>query len=118
MAKYTYVTEDIPPERKEKWRRQRWRDDRVVDLLQGFTFKTSGRQGFVYYREGDRMLELPWEMSGVPEYDILLNIFGLTRWVLPTIEPIPEGEGRRLEQDLKRWLDSVKYRAQFLNTPY
>ena len=117
MAKYTYVYEPIPPERAEKYRRQRWRKDGVADLPQGFTYKTQGRQGSIYYREGDKTLELAWEMSGVPEYDILLHLTGLTSWILPQTEALSETDAARIEEALKAWLKTVSFRAQLICHP-
>jgi hypothetical protein len=114
MGKYIYVTEPIPPERAEKWRRKRWREDGVADLPPGFTFKANGRQGSIYLREGEKTLEIPWEMSGVPQYDILVHLSGLSRWILPQAEPISGEDQARIEEALKAWLTSVKYRAELL----
>jgi hypothetical protein len=59
--------------------------------------KAYGRAGTIYYEEQRRVLGLTWEMSGVPEYEILVNTFNLRSWVLP---------------------ESVKYRAELSETPY
>ncbi len=117
MANYTFIHEPIPPERAEKYRRRRWREDGVVDLAQGFTFKTRGRQGSIYYREGDKTLELVWEMSGVPEYDILLHLAGLTTWVLPQTEALSEADAARIEEALRAWLKAMNYRAELIRNP-
>lgn len=114
MGKYIYVTEPIPPERAAKLRRKRWREDGVAQLPAGFTFKAKGRQGSIYYREGEKALELAWEMSGVPQFDILVHLGGLSAWILPEAAPLPEADQARIEGALQVWLASVKYRAELL----
>jgi hypothetical protein len=112
VAKYTYVTDAVTPEERSRWLRRRHKRDAVADLPQGFSFRAQGRQGFIYYREGNRVLELYWEMSGIPEYDILLNVFGLGRWVWPSIEETPMADRGRIRQALEAWLAGSGYRAQ------
>ena len=117
MAKYTYVTETISPEKREKWRRRHWREDRVADLPQGFTYKSSGRQGSIYYREGEQILEIPWEMSGAREVDILVHLSGLDHWVLPQTELVPAADVVRIEEALKAWMKFMNYRADLVRDP-
>jgi hypothetical protein len=116
MAKYTHVTDDISPEQREKWQRKRRREDRIEALADGFTLVAHGRGGFIYYREAGKILELFWEMSGVPEFDILLNTFGLGNWVWPSSEPVSPADRSRIHDALASWLKQVGYRAQLLET--
>lgn len=118
MAKYTYVTEVVTPEERLKWARRRHKRDAVADLAQGFSFRAQGRQGFIYYREGNRVLELYWEMSGIPEFDILLNVFGLSRWVWPYVEETPIVDRGRIRQALEAWLARSGYHAQLLDVAH
>jgi hypothetical protein len=64
------------------------------------------------------VLELYWEMSGVPEFDILLNTFGLRTWVWPAKEAVPDQDRERIHAALVVWLASVKYRAELSEKPY
>lgn len=45
-------------------------------LDQGFTIDPVGRCGHIYYRKGDEVLEIPWEMSSVEDCDILNTALG------------------------------------------
>ena len=48
-----------------------------------FTMTRSGRNGCIIYKSDDKNLEIYWEMSGVPEYDMLLAPVDLREWKLP-----------------------------------
>ena len=115
---YTYVSNSVSQQQMEKWTRQRRKKDGIETLPNGFSFKAHGRGGFIYYREGEKVLELYWEMSGVPEYDILLNTFGLRTWIWPQSSPVNNADYARLRDQLVLWLQQVGYRAQLSDTPY
>ncbi|MEO7779636.1 MAG: hypothetical protein ABIY63_19080 [Fibrobacteria bacterium] len=88
-----------PPSEKQMaaWERQRRRRDGVPDLEEGFTI-CGGRAGMIYYREGDKILELYWEYSGVDERGLLLGARGLKQWFYPVIEPIPPDKQAQLKE--------------------
>lgn len=118
MAKYTYVTDTVTPEQAEKWARKRRNRHHIADLPDGFAFLADGRAGFIYYREHGKILELMWEMSGVPEYDILLNTFGLRSWVWPEKQPVSEEDRVRIRAALVEWLARANYRAELSEVPF
>lgn len=73
-------------------------------LKDGFTFKASGRCGYIYFKEAGRLIEFNWEMSGAPEYDILLWPEDVKEWILPERMPVPEEKQRTILLALKAWL--------------
>jgi hypothetical protein len=79
-------------------------------LEEGYTFKAKGRSGFVYYREGNHVLEIYWEMSGVPQYDILIAPLEIIRWTSPADQPIPPEKRRQIVDGLKSYLLARKIR--------
>jgi hypothetical protein len=101
----------LDPKDVARWTANRRRRDKVGELPDGFTFKPSGRDGYIYYREGERMLELLWEMSGPDDYDILLALDGLREWVLPQVEPIEITKQQEIEASLRSWLRHHGIRA-------
>lgn len=64
------------------------REEAFARIPDGFTSEDKGRCGYIYYREGDKMREIGWEMSGVPELDILVDGIKAT-WTIPAHVPIP-----------------------------
>lgn len=61
-----------------------------------------GRDGVVYYREGERVLELHYEMDGT-QPGILLYLDGLNRWVLPESQPTSSDDRERIRRALEEW---------------
>ena len=76
-----------------------------------FIFTASGRAGAISYREGARTLEIYWEMSGSPRYDILLAPLDLRYWLSPADEQIPLAKQKEILRDLRQWLASERKRA-------
>ncbi len=105
------VYHQLDPKDVARWAEQRRGRDNVARCPEGFTFSPSGRDGFIYYRSGLRTLELYWEMSGVPQYDILLSLEGLKEWVAPDSEPTSPGEQTEIRVALERWLASRGMKA-------
>lgn len=54
-------------------------------------------------------MEFEWEMSGVPEKDILVAPLDLTRW--DSGQEIPRGEQTVILDHLRRWLAEKKTRS-------
>ena len=73
-------------------------------LPQGFTFRPDGRSGFIYYRLGDRVLEIYVEMSGVALYDMLVWPEGLDDWVFPEARPLTGDERIDVRSQFRAWL--------------
>lgn len=111
VAKHKVVTEHLDPETLARWDRQRWKEDGVSSLPQGFTLRKRGREGSIYCRVGERVLELGYEISGTPDKDILVNTRGLQHWIVPAADEIPLAEQTRLRAALERWLDEQQIRA-------
>lgn len=96
-----------------RWTEERRRRDGVSGLEEGFTFRPAGRHGYVYYREGERIMELVWEMAGPENYDIILFLHGLRKWALPHAEAVAPEKQQSIEAALRSWLSAKKLRAIF-----
>jgi hypothetical protein len=83
----------------------------LAALPEGFSFHASGRSGSILYRREARILEIYWEMSGVPEYDILLWIEDIHTWTRPEREKIDLGERETIIRELEAWLWKEKIRT-------
>jgi hypothetical protein len=112
------IVVEHPLDEKEirKLDRQRWRKNGVADLAEGFTLKPDGRAGGIYFRRGPQVLELYYELSGDPAYDILLWLRGLSEWILPERAPTSSAEQRLIRAELERWLKENDTRAFFDET--
>ncbi|QQL44591.1 hypothetical protein [Sulfuriroseicoccus oceanibius] len=74
-----------------------------------FELNANGRCGTIKCTKGNLVLELDWEMSGVPGKDILLTPMDLTHWV--SGEAVAKAEQRILLEHLRTWLAAKKTRA-------
>lgn len=93
--------------KKEEARRQ---TEVYPKLSQGYSFEAHGRSGSVYFKSGEKVLDLFWEMSGVDHYDILLLPWDLSKWTHP-VEPIPKDERDRIMDGLEEFLKKKKIRS-------
>jgi hypothetical protein len=82
-------------------------------LAQGYTFKADGRSGFLYYREGEQILEIYWEMSGVPQYDSLISLSEIRNWTKPEQTAIPCDKRNQIISGLKDFLLASRIRPDF-----
>jgi len=82
-------------------------------LPQGFTFRPDGRSGFIYYRAGDRVLEIYVEMSGVALYDLLVWPEGLEDWIYPEAVPLTPDERIALRDEFRAWLKQQSFKTDF-----
>jgi hypothetical protein len=82
-------------------------------LPQGFTFRPEGRSGFIYYRAGDRVLEISIEMSGVAHYDMLVWPEGLDEWVYPEYAPLTADERMDVRSRFSTWLSQQKFKTDY-----
>ncbi len=70
----------------------------------GFRMESSGRSGVIAFREAGRALSIGWEMSGSPDFDILLAPMDLRRWSVPAGEAIVLETQLELLGRLRAWL--------------
>jgi hypothetical protein len=77
----------------------------------GFSGDLSGQCGTISYCEPGKSLEVYWELSGAPQYDILVAPVDLTHWRTPADEAIPRIKQREIFAKLRRWLQSQGKRA-------
>jgi hypothetical protein len=107
----------IDPKVVARWNAKRRGEHKVHELEEGFSFRASGRDGFIYFKEGDKIMELYWEMSGVPQYNILLSLAGLSEWALPSVVPIATEKQVEILAKLRGWLDANNIRAELSHAP-
>jgi hypothetical protein len=85
----------------------------VSTLPQGFTFRPDGRSGFIYYRAGDRVLEIYVETSAVARYDMLVWPEGLDEWVYPESAPLSSDERIDVRRQFRTWLKHQKFKTDY-----
>lgn len=77
-----------------------------------FQLRTTGRRGEIECREAaGRVLRIPWEMSGSPEYDLLLAPLNLSCWSSSADASIPPPKQRGILAALRHWLRSRNLRT-------
>jgi hypothetical protein len=84
---------------------------RFTSLPEGFSGRSQGRSGFVYFRRQEKVLELYWEISGVADYDWLVSLEATKVWADPKGEQVPEVERQEIVEALESWLVSQKIRT-------
>jgi hypothetical protein len=98
---------------------QQGRDDerRKKDGLPGFIHKEgfhmpgNGRGGTLYYVRDRKVGEIYWEISGVPQYDLLIAVNSVNHWALPAPQTMTEAEKQKLRDELEVWLKKQRIRA-------
>ncbi len=80
-------------------------------LSEGFSVRSHGRSGFVYFREQERVLELYWEISGVEDYDWLLSLEATRTWAHPKGARVAQAERQKIIDALEGWLALKKIRT-------
>ena len=98
---------------KDKWiseRRQKDNFDKLIKI-DGFHIKYHGRAGLIYYIENGRVLEIDFEMSGVPQYDLLLYFDTLKGWTIPKNEPFAFKQQSEIKERLLDWLKSKRIKS-------
>lgn len=96
------IYEPMPAAERERLDARRRETDGVAELPDGFHLVGRGRSGMLYYREGENVLELGWEISGTRP-GISLYLSGLDEWVLPARGPTSDADRERLRAALDRW---------------
>ena len=82
-----------------------------------FKMNRSGRSGSITYQSGDKKIEIYWEMSGVPEYDILLAPIDLKEWYNPKGVKIPLEVQMQILQELRSWFKEQNLKTE-IDLPY
>lgn len=91
---------------KDKWVSERRQKDNFDKLIKtdGFHIKYHGRAGLIYYIDNGKVLEIDFEMSAVPQFDVLLYFDTLKGWTIPKNEPFAFKEQSAIRERLLDWL--------------
>jgi hypothetical protein len=89
---------------------QRWRDDKIAELPEGYTLRPLGKAFALFYRRGAKIIEFPAEISGTPEFDIIIFVpeRGLA-WIDATTYERTHLAATEMQAELDRlraWLES------------
>src|SRR5262245_25861545 len=74
-----------------------------------FSGRFGGRDGVIAYREPPRELKIHWELSGSPQFDVLVSP-DFREWPSGS-EPISEERQLQILSALRHWLASQKLRS-------
>jgi hypothetical protein len=111
MANYVYLPrEELSAAKKAAIARKRWKENKVTELANGYTWRTDGRTGCLYIKRHDRVLEVFYENSGTPEFDIILY-WSSAAWILPNQEALSSAERTELYEELSQWLKETGTKA-------
>ena len=77
------------------------------------TRSSSGRSGEILYLEGARSIRIYWEMSGSPQFDVLLAPLNLSRW-LPDFSQVPRVKQLQILSHLRHWLADQGLRSDLV----
>jgi hypothetical protein len=101
---------------KDKWANERHQRDKLNELLKvnGFHIKYHGRSGMIYYIDNGKVLEIEFEMSGVPQYDLLVYFDTLKGWTIPRSDPFGFNEQSEIRERLLEWLKSKRIKSDLI----
>jgi hypothetical protein len=96
------------------WNNERRRKDKLRSFIDkdGFHIQKGGRDGTIYYISNGKVCEIYWEISGVPQYDILVGFDVVDSWVLPTKQLFTADEKKKIETELILWLKEENIRTE------
>lgn len=102
----THYEHEIAELVKDKWASERHQKDKLNELLthNGFHLKSHGRAGIIYYIDNGKVLEISYEISGVPQYDLLPYFDNIETWAIPNGEPLHAKQKAEIRQQLIAWL--------------
>jgi hypothetical protein len=101
------VPDDRSPEEIQATRRAIWRNDRIWERPEGFSLVSKGRAGSIYFRRGNKIIDVEAELAGNPALDIVVSEGGLARWIdVYTLEcePVSREEQVGIRTALIDWL--------------
>ncbi|HEY4627885.1 MAG TPA: hypothetical protein VIH02_01235 [Flavobacterium sp.] len=103
----------IPQEQLDKWKVEKWRKDKVNDLLNddGFHIKQDFRAGTIYFVDKVKLCEIYYELSGVSQFDILVFFDNLEEWSLPSKIKMTELEMKEIREKLIIWLSKENIKS-------
>jgi hypothetical protein len=98
---------------RDGWDEARRSKHNVPKLLRknGFHMVQDGREGTLYYVNKGRLMEFYVELSGDPEYSIIISFNRVTGYVLPERVRLTDEEKNQLKVDLQAWLRRQGIRA-------
>ena len=68
----------------------------------------------IYYIDNGKVLEIDFEMSGVPQYDLLPYFDNLKGWTIPKNEPFAFNEQTAIKEKLIKWLKSKRIKTDLV----
>jgi hypothetical protein len=109
----THYEHKIAAAVEDKWTSERHKKDNLDKLLKqdGFYLKSHGRAGTIYYIDNGRVLEIGFEMSGVPQYELLLFFDNIETWSIPKNELLSVSQKTRIHEQLLDWLKSKRIKT-------
>jgi hypothetical protein len=78
----------------------------------GFRIKSYGRAGKIIYVDNEKVCEIDLEVSGVPQFTILIYFDALQYWTKPEGALISNEEKLEIRSKLIDWLAKKKLKAQ------
>jgi len=97
---------------KNKWAKERREKDNVDQLMNndGLHFKSHGRNGFFYYVNKGRLVEIEYEL-GVNGLIIWYN--STHNWAIPDKLPLTTDKKMTIKAEIEKWADSTKNAIEF-----
>ncbi len=105
--KVTFVRDDRSDEEIGAADRARWQEHRIWEMPLGFSLVPNGRAGTIYFRRGQKLVELDAELAGNPALDIVLSGGDLSKWIdVDTLgsEPVSAEDQSGIRDSLIEWL--------------
>lgn len=99
---------------KDSWDNKRREQDKLKSFInkEGFHLSKGGRNGTLYYIANGKVCEIYWEISGVPQFNILLYFESLDSWALPTKQKMTSDEKEKIKSELLDWLTEKNISAE------
>ena len=98
---------------ENKWLNEIHTKDKLDELVKtnGFHIKNHGRCGIIYYIDNGKVLEIGFEISGVRQYDLLLDFDTLNCWTIPNNTKFAFKEKSTIREALLQWLKTKRLKT-------
>jgi len=87
----------------------------LQSLPEGATLKMKGRYGAIYYKKDLSYIDIYAELSGVPQYQLLIWFKDISHWTYPSYREITQEEKSLIKDEIINYLEKEGISSDIYN---
>jgi len=87
----------------------------IQSLPDGVTLKMNGRYGALYYKKDFSYIDIYVELSGVPQYQLLIWFKDISHWTYPSYREITQEEKSLIKEEIIIYLEKQGISSDIYN---